>query len=41
MGGKEWFQLGAWERQYMEDFGVKVRSGGGLLWLILNGGKPI
>ena len=38
--GKEWFQLGDWGRQYMKDFGVNGRSGGGLMWMTLMGGKP-
>ena len=41
MGGKEWFQLGIWGRQSMEDFGVKGISGGGLRWTTLKGGGPI
>ena len=41
MGGKEWFLLGTWGSQSMEDFGVKGESGGGLRWLTLKGWGPI
>ena len=41
MGGKEWFLLGTWGSQSMEDFGVKGRSGGGLRWMTLKGGEHI
>ena len=41
MGGKEWFQLGAWGRKSMDNFGVKGISVGGFMWMTLKGAEPI
>ena len=41
IGDKEWFQLGAWGRHYMEYFGIKGRIGRNLRYLILKGREPI